>query len=46
MFGVVLKVIWSNLEESSLLAVCAKKAGTNPLGFLWKFQICSNFLYR
>ena len=46
MFGVVLKVIWSNLEESWLLAVFGKKAWTNPLGFLWKFQISSNFLYR
>ena len=46
MFGVVLKVIWSNLEEKWLLAVFGQKAWTNPLGFFWKFQISLNCLYR
>ena len=46
MFGVVLRVIGSNLEEKWFLAVFGQKAWTNPLGFLSKFQIFSNFLYR
>ena len=40
MFGVVFRVIGSNVEEISVLVVFGKKAWTNPLGFLSKFQIC------
>ena len=46
MFGVVLKVIWSNLEESWFLTVFGQQGWTNPLGFWSKFKICLNCLYR
>ena len=38
MFGVVLRVIGSNLEEKWFLAVFGQKAWTNPLGFLVKIS--------
>ena len=40
MFGVVFRVIRSNVEEISVLVVFGKKAWTNPSGFSSKFQIC------
>ena len=39
-FGVVLSVIGSKVEENSFLAVFSQKEWTNPLGFWSKFQIC------
>ena len=46
MFGGVFRVLGSRFKENWFLAVFGQKAWTNPLGFLIKFQICSNFLYR
>ena len=40
MFGVVLRVIGSKLEEKWFLGVFGQKAWTNPLGFQSKIQIC------
>ena len=40
MFGVVFRVIGSNVEEMSVLVIFDKKAWTIPLGFWSKFQIC------
>ena len=40
MFGVVFRLIGSNLEVNMLLADFGQKAGTNPFGFCSKFQIC------
>ena len=39
MFGVVLRVIGSNLEENCFLVDFCQKAWTNLLGFWSKFQI-------
>ena len=33
MFGVIFRVIGSNIEENRFLADFGKKAWTNPLGF-------------
>ena len=40
MFGVIFRVIGSNLEENWFLAGFGQKARTNPLGLWSKFQIC------
>ena len=46
MFGGVLRLIGSKLEEIWFLSVFGQKGWTNPSGFWSKFQICLNFLYR
>ena len=40
MFGVIFRVIGSNLEENWFFADFGQKAWTNPLGVWSKFQIC------
>ena len=42
-FGVVFRVIGSNLEENLFLADFGQKAWTNPLGFWQNFKVVKNF---
>ena len=42
-FGVVFRVIGSNLEENLFLADFGQKAWTNPLGFWQNFKFAKTF---